>query len=72
MNLSGWSAYEAETCRARKLTRYMALYRQRAPSGMTPPSFVHPTVRENIDAIVDFIWRDLQEVTNASGESRVF
>ena len=54
------------------LIHYMALYRERAPASLTAPDYVHPTVRDNLPAIVDFVWRDLQAVTDASGASRVF
>ena len=54
------------------LIHYMALYRERPPASLTAPSYVHPTVRANLGAIVDFAWREIQTLNDGAGRNRVF
>lgn len=54
------------------LSTYMAMYEEKAPSSFLPPSIIHPTIIDNYQTVVDFIWDELVDFKDLNGSSRVF
>lgn len=54
------------------LVTYMAMYGEKTPTSYEVPDTVHTVARTNYDATVDFIWNELQDFTDADGNSLVF
>ncbi len=51
---------------------YMALYQEQIPTSYMPSNEVHSVIRDNLTAIRNFVWTELNAFNLPSGESRVF
>ena len=54
------------------LITYMAMYETKPPADFKIPDMIHPTIRENYGPLCDFIWAELNQLNDASGNNRVF
>jgi len=54
------------------LTTYMAMYEEKAPATYVVDPIIHPIIRNNYAAIVDYLWNELQSFNDTQGNSRVF
>lgn len=54
------------------LITYMAIYQKKAPVTYPIPNTVNTLVSNNFQTIVDFIWNELVNFNDASGNNRVF
>lgn len=54
------------------LITYTALYEQQVPGNYMPSAIISPEIRNNLTAINDFIWQELNNFNFPNGDSRVF
>ena len=54
------------------LATYMAYYEEKALATYTIPSTIHPTIANNFNDIVDFMWDYFQDFDDDNGNNRVF
>ncbi|MBQ4821910.1 hypothetical protein [Aquimarina sp. MMG016] len=54
------------------LITYSAMYGVQPPADLEIPTIIHSGVRENYQGIIDFIWTELQNFNDESGDSRVW
>lgn len=54
------------------LLTYMAMYEEKAPASYQVDNIIDPIIANNYQAVVDFLWNELQAFNYADGSSRVF
>lgn len=54
------------------LIHYMVVFQKRPASDLSAPAYVHPTIRDNMPAVIDFIWNQLVQLRDGSGGSRIW
>ncbi len=54
------------------MVSYMAMYEEKIPEGYMPSTEVHGEIRNNLAALVDFVWDELLAYNLPDGNSRVF
>jgi hypothetical protein len=54
------------------LITYSAMYEERAPMNLVIDPIIHETVRDNYEAVVDFVWNELLTFTDQSGNNLAF
>lgn len=54
------------------LVTYMAMYGTEAPADYVIPDSIHADVAANYDAVVAFVWNELNNFTDTDGNSRVW
>lgn len=54
------------------LLTYMAMYEEKAPTSYQVDTIIHPIIADNYEAVVDFLWDELQDFNFPDGSSRVF